>query len=141
MASATPPSFTEVLSSQFHETDAGGIADEIGRTWQTFEAALTPILGKRGVAALYQRSLHLARAGHPWLCDPAETIPATIDLPALKAAIVACDRDVAAAGSRAFLQSFHDLLASLVGPALTGRLLRPGWARSAGDAPAEDPAP
>jgi hypothetical protein len=141
MASATPESISEVLSLQLRATDAGGVADEIGRTWQAFEAALTPILGKRGVAALYQRSLHRARASHPWLCDPDETIPATIDLAALQAAIAGRDRESAAAGGRAFLQAFHDLLASLVGPSLTGRLLRPGWARPVRDTPAEDPAP
>ena len=44
----------------------------------------------------------------------------------------------AAAGGTALFQSFHELLASLVGASLTDRLLRSVWAHSSGASPAQD---
>ena len=54
--------------------------------WQAVERALIPIVGVRGVAALFNRSLRLAaEAGHPWL-DPRRAEPGSrVDAPALQA--------------------------------------------------------
>jgi hypothetical protein len=120
------------------KADTGEIVTETTRIWLGFEAALAPVVGVRGLAALYQRSLHRARENHAWIAVPFESVPAVVDLPALAAALAQRDPASAAAGACAFFQSFHDLLATLVGPSLTERLLRPAWAPPAGDKPAKE---
>jgi len=121
--------------------DAAHIADAIVLIWQAIDAALHPILGQRGVASLYKRSLHLAGSVHPWLAGIQEGIPTSLDLAALKSAIEQQSSFDAAAGSGALLQTFYELLASLVGPLLTGQLLRSVWANSSSAAPAQDTLP
>ena len=120
------------------DASAGQIADAIAALWQEIDAALHPVIGHRGVAALYNRSLHLAAAGHPWLAIGHQGTPAAVDLSTLKAALEQQAAAEAAAGGLARFESFHDLLASLVGASLTDRLLHSVWARSAGASPAQD---
>ena len=47
--------------------DAEQVADAIVAIWLEIDQALNPIIGHRGVAALYNRSLNLTAAAHPWL--------------------------------------------------------------------------
>lgn len=120
---------------------AAQIADVIVATWQEIDSALAPIVGSRGVAALYKRSLYLTAAAHPWLADMHDGAAAALDLTALKSVIVQQSSADAALGGNALLQTFHQLLGSLVGPSLTERLLRSVWADSSGDPPAQDTKP
>ncbi|MEG3191527.1 hypothetical protein [Lysobacter sp. D1-1-M9] len=118
--------------------DAEQIADAIVSIWQQIEAALRPILGQRGVDSLYRRSLHLAGLAHPWLAGIHEGRPDALDFEALKSALVQQSSAAAAAAGGALLQTFHDLLAGLLGPALTDRLLHSVWINSPSGASAED---
>ncbi len=120
--------------------DATRTADAIIDLWRQIEAALAPIIGQRGVVALYQRSLYLTIAAHPWLelqADP----QATMDLAALKSAMVQQDSADAVAGGVAMLQTFQTLLTSLIGSSLTGRLLDGVWTHPSpsSSSPAQDP--
>jgi hypothetical protein len=108
--------------------DAARIADHVVAVWQQVEDALTPIIGQRGVTALYKRSLYLVGADHPWLARLQEPDPPAVDVVALRSALARQDPATAAAGGGALLQNLHELLASLVGPSLTGRLLAAAWA-------------
>ena len=49
-------------------------------------AALTPIVGSRGVAALYKRSLFLTAQAHPALLGLQENVEAEMDLSPLTTA-------------------------------------------------------
>jgi len=118
--------------------DAAQIADAIVAIWMEIDEALHPIIGHRGVAALYNRSLTLTAAAYPWLAMGHQGVLAAIDPTALKAALVSQAPAEAAAGGNALFHSFHELLASLVGPSLTDRLLRSVWAHPAGASPAQD---
>jgi hypothetical protein len=108
--------------------DAGQIADAMVTTWQAVDVALAPIIGSRGVAALYQRSIFLTSGAHPWLASLQDGVDGRIDLAALKAAFAQQTSADASAGGNALLQAFHQLLASLVGASLTERLLHSVWA-------------
>lgn len=119
--------------------DATQISDALAAIWQEIEAVLAPILGQRGVAALYKRSLYLASPAHPWLGSLQEGIPAAMDLAALRAAVSQQSRGEAVAGGITLLSGFHSLLTSLVGPSLTERLLRSVCVNSSSGAPAQDP--
>ena len=121
--------------------DAVQVGDAMFAIWEEIDDALTPILGQRGMAALYDRSLHLAAAGHPWLAAPDERDPPAVGPAALKSALARRSSAVAMAGASAFLQTFHELLASLVGASLTERLLRPVWSIPSSGPPAQDTSP
>jgi hypothetical protein len=107
--------------------DAAQIAASVIAIWDEIDDSLTPILGQRGMAALYRRSLQLAAADHPWLEAHDEGEPPAIGPAALKSALARQSNAVAAAGGSAFLQTFRDLLSGLIGPSLTQRLLRNAW--------------
>ena len=106
------------------------IAQAAVATWRDIDAALSPIIGQRGVAALFMRSLHLSRAHYPWLTMAAESIPPQNDFTALQTAVAQQTCADAMAANAALLQNFTDLLANLIGASLTERLLR-----SVGDHP------
>ncbi|GAB3346700.1 hypothetical protein [Lysobacter tyrosinilyticus] len=121
--------------------NAAQIADAIVSAWQEIEAVLSPIVGQRGVAMLFKRSLYLIGPDHPWLAGMHEGVPTAVDLAALKSVFAQQNSTDAAAAGSAFLLTFHDLLASLVGPALTEQLLRPVWAHFSSGPTAQDTSP
>lgn len=108
--------------------DAAQIAATVVSTWHAIEAALYPIVGYRGVASLYKRSLHLTSPAHPWLAVLQEGFQGTMDLAALQSVLTQQEEADAAAGGGDLLRTFYELLASLVGPSLTDRLLHSIWA-------------
>ena len=117
---------------------AAQVADSTVAVWRDVYAALTSVIGVRGVDALYRRSLFLQRAAYPWLADASGSPDTATDLAALKAALAQQDSAVAAAAGGDTLQTFHELLTTLVGAALTVRLLRTVWASLFGGTPAKD---
>jgi hypothetical protein len=110
-------------------------------TWEEIDAALTPIIGKRGVVALYRRSLFLVEATHPWLSGMHQGAQDDFNLPTLKSVVVQQDRSTAQMGGTALLHTFQELLTTLVGLSLTERLLRSVWTPSPSDAPVQDSSP
>lgn len=114
------------------------VVDAIMAVWREIDVALSPIIGHRGVAALFHRSLKLVSATHPWLAAGRGSVLDVVDPAALGAALQQQTVSVAADGGAALFQSFHDLLSSLVGASLTNRLLHSVWTSSAGDPPAQD---
>lgn len=117
---------------------AAQIADATVAAWQAIDSALAPIIGQRGVAALYKRSLHLNRLLRPCLNAALETTEAPLGLASLKAALAQQSADDAAAIGGELLQTFHELLTTLVGPSLTERLLRSVWTGFLSGPPAQD---
>lgn len=109
-----------------------GMCAEIG-------AALTPVIGPRGVAALYKRSLFLASQAHPALLGLQESVQGEMDLPPLLATLSPLSDAEATMVGGALLIAFYELIGSLIGPSLTERLLRPLWDRPLSDPPALEP--
>ena len=104
------------------------VAASIAATYRDIEGALSPIIGARGVAALGNRSLHVARQSYPWLTGLEAGSQATMDVDSLTSLISQQTPSDAAAAGGLLLQTFHELLASLIGESLTERLLRSVWA-------------
>ncbi|MBB6184961.1 hypothetical protein [Oleiagrimonas soli] len=117
------------------------MADGMVSAWQGIEAALSPVIGQRGVAMLYKRSLYLVAPSHPWLTGMHEGVQSSIDLDALKSVFAQQHAAIAAVAGGAFLQTFCELLTSLIGASLTERLLRPVWAHFSSGPPAQDTPP
>ena len=107
---------------------AAQVAESVAATCRDIEDALTPIVGARGVAALFHRSVHVAAQTHAWLKEIEVGLPASVDLHALTALLSRQSVADAAAGGGLLLHTFHELLASLIGASLTSRLLRSAWA-------------
>jgi hypothetical protein len=121
-----------------HDASAAQIADAMVATWYEVDAALAPIIGRKAVAALYKRSLYLTGRTHPWLAGAHDGAQAAIDLAALKSVVARQSNAEAALGSSELLQTFDQLLSSLIGPSLTERLLRGAWAGASSGPPTPD---
>jgi hypothetical protein len=104
--------------------DAELVADVAASTWREIHVALAPVIGPGGVAALYQRAQHLNRGAYPWLAAVHEDPLLPGEFAALQRALSLQTSAHIAAANGALLQSFSDLLTSLIGVSLTERLLR-----------------
>lgn len=128
------------LSHQFpRDSDSVATAGEFVRVLQDIRIVLTPILGVRGVAALLQRSLHLARLQHPWLADPLAGGD-FVDVSGLQSSLAEQDRVASLAAVDDVLAAFHALLTSLIGAPLTERLFESVWTPPPPAAPRRKPA-
>lgn len=122
------------------DASAGQVADTALVIWRDIDAALSPIIGGQGVAALLRRSQYLVRDVHPWLASLQHDVPAARAFDALHAALAAQAAPDSMQGNVALMQVFEDLLASLIGASLCERLLRsvltpPSSGPAAQDAP------
>jgi hypothetical protein len=118
--------------------DGTKIADASVAIWKSVHAALAIVIGQRGSAALYLRSLHLAGADYPWLLAVAENPGAPGDFTALHLALARQTGTDAAAAHDATWQTFHDLMAELIGRSLTERLLQAALNSPSGGQAAQD---
>jgi hypothetical protein len=107
--------------------DAGQVANAAIAMWDAIDKALSPVIGGRGSAALFERSLHLAREGFPWLGAAYESAAERDEFAAFRAALAQQAPGHAAAAHDSMLQTFLALLADLIGESLTQRLLRDVW--------------
>lgn len=121
-------------------TGAGQIADAAVAIWDAVDAALSPVIGHRGCAALYRRSLHVSLTDFPWLQPAYEGATAPGDFASLHHALSAQSGPQAAAAHDALLRTFQDLLADLIGRSLTQRLLQAAWDSPSGGLAARDAA-
>ena len=105
------------------DPDAIQVADATIAVWYDITTALKPIIGRQGLAALYDRSVALTARIYPWLADSSAGDNHSVDLDGLQTVIARQSIDEAAAGSSELLQTFYDVLVSLIGPALCEQLL------------------
>jgi hypothetical protein len=122
-------------------TNAAHTADMAVAIWSAMEEALSPIIGQRGFAALYKRSLQLARVQHVCLGSVQDGVSQTADFSTLKIALAEQTGPDAMAASTALTMAFHDLLVNLIGQSLTDRLLRSVWEKPTSGHPAQDNSP
>ena len=121
------PAMAPLAARINRDSTAAEIAAACGALWLELVGVLSPIIGARGVAALGQRSLHLAGAHHPWLAAQQPGGPATMDAALLMSLLAQRSSDEAAAAGQTFFQTLRDLLSNLIGASLTERLLRTVW--------------
>jgi hypothetical protein len=103
--------------------DAIQIADGTIAVWYDIMSALKSIIGRQGVAALYDRSVVLTARTYPWLESSRSGNDHSVDLDGLRSVIARQNTDDAAAGSGELLQTFYEVLVGLIGPALCEQLL------------------
>ena len=123
---------------------AAQIAAAVITTWHLIHDVLTPVLGGRGWVALYQRTLLLIAQGYTALAEwpeAATELKAAATPAALRLLIARQTPACATALGACLLQTFHGLLAGLVGPPLTERLLHQVWTQVPGGPPAQNTLP
>jgi hypothetical protein len=121
--------------------DISHVADAIVRTLQDINAVLIPVVGPKGVAALYRRSLYVCTSTHPRLAHTYESLVVAMDLVELKSLLVRQNQADAIYFGEELLKAFYELLATLIGPSLTARLLRAVWENSSSITPAQETLP
>ncbi len=109
------------------DADATGAAEAVVAVWRDAERALRPVIGARGVVALFNRSVHLAAVAHPWLAQAAQNPSVPLDLDALRALLASQRAHQALTAGNHLLDHLHRLLEHLIGDPLTERLLRTAW--------------
>jgi hypothetical protein len=134
--------FTAPLNQRVAEdADSRQIAAAISALWADIETALQPIVGRRGVAALFKRTLHLAATRYHWLAPLKSGSDDAADLDQLSALFAAQPPALASEAGSALFEIFRDLLVTLIGAPLSERLLQTAWSNSSSAAPAQDPPP
>ena len=100
------------------------VADSIVAIWLDIDRALSPVIGERGVSAVYKRSVNLIRADFPWLWRAYEGVPDQGQFVVLGTQISQQSTSNGLTANIALLHAFCNLLENLIGKALTDRLLR-----------------
>jgi len=99
------------------------IAAMVVSIWCDIDAALAPIIGHRGVAALFHRTLHLLRHDYPWLTASSASLADPMNFAALQPTLLQQTSENVVAANGALLEKYLEQLASLIGESLTERLL------------------
>ena len=113
------------------------VADAAVGRWESMVNALSPVLGQRGVAALYRRTLNVAGRTHPCLLKAFE-VTEPIRFEQLRKVLLEQSPDSAAMATDASIQTFHELLNSLIGIPLTQKLLGSLWSPTFSGSPVQD---
>ncbi len=121
------PNITTFVQLAAGGADASRIAEAAVAQWRNVDAALSPIIGQTGVAALFKRSVHLTGVNYPCLHALSESTLRPGDYAELGATLSRETAFDAAAASDALLRTFHELLDKLIGGSLAERLLRSAW--------------
>jgi hypothetical protein len=105
------------------EAARAGHAGPLIQSWSRLGRQLVPLIGEGGFVALFTRSTRLLALPRPWLSiDPARKSSALL-LAALEQDLAAADVQEAVAAHEELMSAFLRQLTSLIGPALTERLL------------------
>ena len=107
--------------------DSSAIAEAALGMWSRTSHRLEPVIGLRGVDALFNRALHVTCRTYPWLATTAVEEDGTAQLVGLRLRLASRDRVEAEEASYVLLMTFTLLLANLIGESLTKRLLAPVW--------------
>lgn len=113
--------FVQLLAQ---DVTAEEIAAEAGMRWRNLYAALAPIIGRRGIVAIYKYAVNEVRNEYPSFAIKVGEENDFDDFMSLEAALANQTSLLAEAINFALHQSFNKLLASLIGAPLTERLLQ-----------------
>jgi hypothetical protein len=116
--------FVQAMAKQPH---AAAVATAAVAVWRDVSGALSPIIGHSGFAALFKRSVHLASGACPDLARATEQTADVATFSALHDVLAQLSSAEAARANGALLQTFQDVLDTLIGAPLTARLLQPIW--------------
>ncbi len=108
------------------------------RLWGELAPELISIIGKDGFELLYAKSVRLSCAQYPWLEAAAVIAEGNEFFTPLLTCLHSTDLVQARQASVALFNIFLNLLASLIGEALTTHLLHSAWRHATSDTSAKD---
>jgi len=107
--------------------DSSVIAEAALDTWRSISDRLEPVIGRRGVDALFNRALHVTCKAYPWLAVADAEGNESKQLAGLRARLAGREPAAAREASYVLLTTFTALLSDLIGESLTKRLLEAVW--------------
>jgi len=110
------------------DTDASAFAESQATTWRRIYAQLAPIIGGRAVHVLFERALQQIVGSFPWLTihsAPHADVEALLNN--LKVQVAMQSEIAAIEACFALRLAFNELLGTLIGNALTERLVSGAW--------------
>lgn len=110
-----------------NDADALVVAAAAGSALGALLSELEPLIGEQGVRALYQRSIQLSKAHFPWLTSTDLLGATSMPVADLRARLDGRSAEESRAVSAALLATLTDVLALLLGEALTHRILLAAW--------------
>lgn len=113
-----------VISTTEIDTNAAGLAAESVARWRQIDVALTPIIGRRGIVAIYKKALALTHADFPWLPEVSDDDTHFDNFNSLQSALSQQTSAVIMAVNLALHRTFNKLLVGLIGESLSERLLQ-----------------
>jgi hypothetical protein len=111
------------------------VADAAISLWEQMATQIIAIVGEGGFNSLYTRSVFLTQSTFPWLAADSLSPQTDHRFAELKISLEGQPLEQASAANSLLLNTFTDILASLIGEQLTIRILRSAW----GDDPSERP--
>ena len=111
-----------------------------GVDWPEIEAAMGAVVGRRGVAAMFTRSLELTTPQHPWLAGLQGEAAGERALENLAAMLAAQSPSESEAANAALIGAFRHLAGRLIGRSLAERVLAAAQRRQRGGGRAFDAA-
>jgi hypothetical protein len=115
---------TSFVATTEIDTSAPELAAESVARWRQIDVALTPIIGRRGIVAIYKKALNLTHVDFPWLTAVSEEDTSFDNFASLQAALAQQTCAVIMAANLTLHRSFNKLLVSLIGESLSERLLQ-----------------
>ena len=109
------------------DADANALADAALRVYDALAGELALLIGEGGVRALTARSLHLVQHDFPWLAEAHAAGPSEGPFAQVRFLLERQEPAVARQAASAVLATLGGLLATLIGEALTMRVLRAAW--------------
>ena len=103
------------------------LAEQVLWLWEQIAFHLTPLIGVSGFQLLYGRALHLAAASCPGFSVVARDKAIDGLFQALKDDLAALDECGAAHCGNVLLNTFTDLVESMIGEVLMAQILRSAW--------------
>lgn len=138
----TPDSDPDSLRRQMIDaaltSDPEAVVQTTLRLWSRLAPELIVIIGKGGFKPLYARSVRLTGVRYPWMLQGAAPTLGDQRFAPLQAHLEAQEVAQAVQASTALFNTFLDLLASLIGEALTTHLLYSAWRQETSEIPAKD---
>ncbi|HEY0061697.1 MAG TPA: hypothetical protein VGC21_06230 [Telluria sp.] len=107
--------------------DPDALADQVLWLWEQVAFHLTPLIGVSGFQTLYARALHLAAPECPGFSVLQPGKPIDLLFQTLKEDLRALSPDMAESCGNALLNTFTDLVESMIGVALMAQILRSAW--------------
>ena len=109
------------------ESQSAAVAAAAVAVWRDVSGVLSPIIGNSGFAALLKRSGYLTISACPGLAPATDQTPGAAQFSALHDLLTQLSSGDAARINGALLQTFQNVLDTLIGAPLTARLLQPIW--------------